>query len=155
MGAALLKNYETAVDIITTLRRNLSIPVSCKLRLLDDTPKTLHLMKALEMAGACAIAVHMRCVCVVLAMTVVTPPYLLRNFYFLTREVHERPRHPAHWDRFVPLFQGNFQAWLERHVQERLLVRIWATSCTPLSWLVLLPLSVLLCLCPLRLHPTL
>jgi tRNA-dihydrouridine synthase 2 len=60
MGAALLTNYETAVDIVKTLRRNLDIPVSVKIRLKDDTPQTLHLMKALEMAGACAIAVHMR-----------------------------------------------------------------------------------------------
>jgi tRNA-dihydrouridine synthase 2 len=60
MGAALLTNLETAVDIVKTLRRNLNIPVSCKIRMLDETPKTLHLMKALEMAGACAIAVHMR-----------------------------------------------------------------------------------------------
>jgi tRNA-dihydrouridine synthase len=25
------------------------------------------------------------------------------------REVHERPREPAHWDRFLPIFQGDFQ----------------------------------------------
>ena len=35
MGCALLRKPETACDIIRTLRRNLSIPVSCKMRMLD------------------------------------------------------------------------------------------------------------------------
>lgn len=35
MGAALLKNSETATDILKTLRRNINCPVTCKIRLLD------------------------------------------------------------------------------------------------------------------------
>lgn len=35
MGAALLKNPETALDILKTLRRNINCPVTCKIRLLD------------------------------------------------------------------------------------------------------------------------
>lgn len=35
MGAGLLRKPETACDIIRTLRRNLNVPVSCKIRMLD------------------------------------------------------------------------------------------------------------------------
>ena len=35
MGAALLSKPETACDIIKTLKRNLNIPVTCKIRLLE------------------------------------------------------------------------------------------------------------------------
>ena len=60
MGSALLKDVHRACDIIKTLRRNLSIPVSCKIRLLENTSKTIDFVKSLEQAGANAIAVHAR-----------------------------------------------------------------------------------------------
>ena len=41
MGSQLLKDVERASDIIKTLKRNLQIPVSCKIRLLEDTRKTV------------------------------------------------------------------------------------------------------------------
>ncbi|RLN96677.1 hypothetical protein BBJ28_00012705 [Nothophytophthora sp. Chile5] len=43
MGAALLRKPEVACDqIVKTLRRNLNIPVSCKIRLLPSTQETIH-----------------------------------------------------------------------------------------------------------------
>lgn len=60
MGSELLKDVERACDIVRTLRRNLSIPVSCKIRLLKDTESTIDFVKALQQAGANAIAIHAR-----------------------------------------------------------------------------------------------
>jgi tRNA-dihydrouridine synthase 2 len=36
MGSALLEDLPRACDIISTLRRNMNVPVSCKIRLLKD-----------------------------------------------------------------------------------------------------------------------
>ena len=38
MGAALLRTPEIAVDILKTLKRNLPVPITCKIRLLEDLP---------------------------------------------------------------------------------------------------------------------
>jgi tRNA-dihydrouridine synthase 2 len=79
MGAALLLQPETLVAILTNLIQNISIPVSCKIRLLTDEEgkvdleKTIELMMRLVDTGICAIAVHVRL-------------------------VDERPREPAHWE---------------------------------------------------------
>uniref|UniRef100_K3W5R3 tRNA-dihydrouridine synthase n=1 Tax=Globisporangium ultimum (strain ATCC 200006 / CBS 805.95 / DAOM BR144) TaxID=431595 RepID=K3W5R3_GLOUD len=78
MGAGLLRKPELACDIIKTLRRNLNIPVSCKIRLLHDTQATLDIAKSLEQAGADAIGVH-------------------------ARQVHERPVDSAHWEALAPV----------------------------------------------------
>jgi tRNA-dihydrouridine synthase 2 len=80
MGAALLRNLPVATDILKTLRRELSVPVTCKVRLLSDDRRSLELLQALEQAGAMAIAVH-------------------------AREVHERFE-PAHWERLAALAAG-------------------------------------------------
>eukprot|EP00936_MAST-01D_sp_MAST-1D-sp1_P001290 g1290.t1 len=83
MGAALLTNLPVATDIIKTLRRNLSVPVTCKVRLLEndkDMLRSIDLLRSLEGAGAMAIAVH-------------------------ARQVHERFE-PAHWDRLDPLVRS-------------------------------------------------
>ncbi|GBG27734.1 tRNA-dihydrouridine47 synthase NADP+-like [Hondaea fermentalgiana] len=76
MGAALLRNPETAEDMLRALRRTLdpNVTVTCKIRLLEDDAKTVELVRRLEAAGAQAIGVHMR-------------------------ETHHRPREPAIWDR--------------------------------------------------------
>ena len=74
MGAALLQTPERAEDIIKTLRRNLSVPVTCKVRLLVDPRASVEFARRMEAAGACAIGVHLR---------------------FPT----QRPREPAHHDR--------------------------------------------------------
>mmetsp|Transcript_23603 Transcript_23603/g.30608 ORF Transcript_23603/g.30608 Transcript_23603/m.30608 type:complete len:504 (+) Transcript_23603:117-1628(+) len=60
MGAALLSKPEVAEDILKTLRRNLSVPVSCKMRLLGTVEKSVEYARCMEKAGAQAIAVHMR-----------------------------------------------------------------------------------------------
>eukprot|EP00250_Pteridium_aquilinum_P035055 c8533_g1_i1 orf=134-1168(+) len=73
MGAALLTRPEIAHDILTTLRRNLDIPVTCKIRLLKTPELTVELAKRLEKTGISAIAVH-------------------------GRKVADRPRDPAQWD---------------------------------------------------------
>lgn len=60
MGAALLLQPEKAKNILRTLVQNLSIPVSCKIRVLEDEKKTLELVKELESTGIKAIAIHGR-----------------------------------------------------------------------------------------------
>ncbi|KAF1325108.1 Trna-dihydrouridine synthase, partial [Globisporangium splendens] len=78
MGAALLKKPEVACDILKTLRRNLNIPVSCKIRILEDASATIDLAKRLEQAGAVAVGLH-------------------------CRQVHERPVDDAHWEALGPV----------------------------------------------------
>jgi len=64
MGSALLSDVKRACDIISTLRRNLSKPVSAKIRLLDpeDPRPTLDFVRSLIKAGANAITIHGRIV---------------------------------------------------------------------------------------------
>jgi tRNA-dihydrouridine synthase 2 len=62
MGAALLKNPDNVEDILKTLKRNLSVPVSCKIRLLEDMRDTVELVKRIERCGVDALAVHARLV---------------------------------------------------------------------------------------------
>ena len=65
MGSALLSDTKRACDIISTLRRNLSKPVSAKIRLLDpiDPRPTIDFVKALISSGrANAITIHGRIV---------------------------------------------------------------------------------------------
>ncbi|KAF1786799.1 Aldolase-type TIM barrel [Phytophthora cactorum] len=66
------------LKIMKTLRRNLNIPVSCKIRLLPEIQDTVDLAKRLEDAGAYAVGVHMR-------------------------HIHERPHDKASWDRLAPV----------------------------------------------------
>lgn len=73
MGAQLMMNQRAAEDIVKTLRRNLSIPISVKTRIFThsssgsstgstctDVHKTCEWMQLLQSAGAAAIAVHAR-----------------------------------------------------------------------------------------------
>ncbi|XP_071450145.1 tRNA-dihydrouridine(20) synthase [NAD(P)+]-like [Hetaerina americana] len=60
MGAALLSKPDLACAIISTLSSNLSIPVTCKIRVLSSVEETLQLCKRLEASGAAAIAIHGR-----------------------------------------------------------------------------------------------
>lgn len=62
MGSALLSDLPRACDIIKTLRRNLNIPVSCKIRLLEDDKKTVDFITGLVNAGANAVTIHGRMV---------------------------------------------------------------------------------------------
>ncbi|CAH0513301.1 unnamed protein product [Peronospora belbahrii] len=78
MGSALLQKPEVACDIIKTLRRNLNIPVSCKIRLLSEIQDTMDTAKRMQDAGAYAVGVHLR-------------------------QIHERPRDKASWEKLAPI----------------------------------------------------
>eukprot|EP00249_Psilotum_nudum_P015607 c25424_g1_i1 orf=352-1401(-) len=73
MGAALLTRPEIIHDILTTLKRNLSIPVTCKIRLLRKPQETIEVVRRIEKTGVSAIAVH-------------------------GRKVADRPKDPAQWE---------------------------------------------------------
>ena len=77
MGSALLTQPEKVRDILSTLRRNLpaSLPVTCKIRLLEEPHQTLQLAKIIESCGVAALAVH-------------------------ARRKQDRPRFWAQWDMF-------------------------------------------------------
>ncbi|KAL4577553.1 hypothetical protein LXL04_013662 [Taraxacum kok-saghyz] len=61
MGAALLTKPDLIHDILTMLKRNLCIPVTCKIRLLNSTQDTVELARRIEKTGVSALAVHGRC----------------------------------------------------------------------------------------------
>lgn len=60
MGAALLKQPVKAKEILKTLVDGLSIPVTCKIRVLGSVEETLELCDQLVDAGIEAITVHGR-----------------------------------------------------------------------------------------------
>nr|XP_018899907.1 PREDICTED: tRNA-dihydrouridine(20) synthase [NAD(P)+]-like [Bemisia tabaci] len=60
MGAALLSNPDKACSILKNLVRNLAIPVTCKIRVLDTIEETVELSKKLSECGIAALAVHGR-----------------------------------------------------------------------------------------------
>ncbi|CAA7055970.1 unnamed protein product [Microthlaspi erraticum] len=76
MGAALLSKPELIHDILATLRRNLDVPVTCKIRLLKSPADTVELARRIEKLGVPALAVH-------------------------GRKVEDRPRDPAKWDEIA------------------------------------------------------
>ncbi|KAM4614076.1 tRNA-dihydrouridine(20) synthase [NAD(P)+]-like [Discoglossus pictus] len=73
MGAALLSHPEKIVKILKTLVSGISIPVTCKIRILPSLQETVNLVKLIEKTGVAAIAVH-------------------------GRKKEERPQHPVHCD---------------------------------------------------------
>lgn len=60
MGVALLSKPDKAYQILKTLVDNLSIPVTCKIRILKTPEATLELVNKLVSSGIKAIAVHGR-----------------------------------------------------------------------------------------------
>ncbi|KAJ3321772.1 hypothetical protein HDV06_003921 [Boothiomyces sp. JEL0866] len=84
MGANLLRTPDKLCAILEALVANLSIPVTCKIRLLDPTAdqtteeRTIELLKKIEKTNVKAIGVH-------------------------CRFTHERPRQPGHWEVFEKL----------------------------------------------------
>ncbi|CAH2104683.1 unnamed protein product [Euphydryas editha] len=60
MGVALLQDPDKACGILKTLVDNLSIPVTCKIRIFETPEKTYEVVKKLESAGIKAIAIHGR-----------------------------------------------------------------------------------------------
>ncbi|KAL6529989.1 hypothetical protein OROMI_028634 [Orobanche minor] len=81
MGAALLAKPELIHDILTTLKRNLDTPVTCKIRLLNSPQDTVELARRIEKTGVSALAVHAR-----------SP--VISHF---CSKVADRPRDPAKW----------------------------------------------------------
>ncbi|KAL2916436.1 tRNA-dihydrouridine synthase 2 [Polyrhizophydium stewartii] len=81
MGSALLEEPDLLESILRALVSSVSIPVTCKIRLLDakdgksSIERTIELMQRLEKTNIASIALH-------------------------CRFRHERPRQPAHWDVF-------------------------------------------------------
>lgn len=73
MGVALLAQPDKAYNILKTLVDNLSIPVTCKIRIQETPEKTLELVEKLASSGISAIGIHGR-----------------------TRD--ERPQHAVHTD---------------------------------------------------------
>lgn len=60
MGAALLSDPDRVEAILSALVRGVSIPVTCKIRLLPTPEATFDLVKVIERTGVAAIAVHGR-----------------------------------------------------------------------------------------------
>ena len=59
-GAFLLQEVDTVESIVKLLSENLSVPVTCKIRVLDDFDKTLKLAHTLQDAGCSLLTVHGR-----------------------------------------------------------------------------------------------
>ena len=81
MGSALLSDLPRACDIIKTLRANVNVPVSAKIRLLKDDASTVDFIRSLIKAGANAVTIH-------------------------AREVGDESQQPAKWDRLVNVVQA-------------------------------------------------
>lgn len=60
MGTALLKNPELISDILKTLKRNINIPLTCKIRLLDKLENSVNLVNMIEKLNVNAIGLHAR-----------------------------------------------------------------------------------------------
>uniref|UniRef100_A0A0N4WU63 Dus domain-containing protein n=1 Tax=Haemonchus placei TaxID=6290 RepID=A0A0N4WU63_HAEPC len=59
-GAALLTQIDKVKEIISSLTAVAQVPVSCKIRVLDDPSDTLNLVREIEKCGAAALGVHGR-----------------------------------------------------------------------------------------------
>lgn len=59
-GAFLMDDLDLLKDIVTTLSQNLSIPVTCKIRIFKDYTKTIRLCETLINAGASLLTIHGR-----------------------------------------------------------------------------------------------
>lgn len=60
MGSALLTDPERAAKIIATLKKEIPLPISCKIRLLADVEQTVAYIEKMLQAGADALAIHAR-----------------------------------------------------------------------------------------------
>ncbi|EFO83781.1 hypothetical protein CRE_14205 [Caenorhabditis remanei] len=60
MGAALLTQTEKIIDILKSLKAAAKVPVTCKIRVLDNPEDTLKLVREIEKCGVSALGVHGR-----------------------------------------------------------------------------------------------
>lgn len=56
----ILQAVSFSMQILTTLKRNLDTPVTCKIRLLKSSQDTVELARRIEKTGVSALAVHGR-----------------------------------------------------------------------------------------------
>lgn len=56
----ILQAVSFSLQILTTLKRNLDTPVTCKIRLLKSSQDTVELARRIEKTGVSALAVHGR-----------------------------------------------------------------------------------------------
>ena len=68
MGAALLKQPDKVRSILSTLVEGVSIPVTCKMRILPSLQETLDLVRVIEGTGVAALAVHGRLAILLISM---------------------------------------------------------------------------------------
>ncbi|GAY35178.1 hypothetical protein CUMW_278120 [Citrus unshiu] len=87
MGAALLSKPELIHDILTMLKRNLDVPVTCKIRLLKSSQDTVELARRIEKTGY-----PVNCV-----LSLVRIPLIN------CRKVVDRPRDPAKWGEIADI----------------------------------------------------
>ncbi|XP_070763797.1 tRNA-dihydrouridine(20) synthase [NAD(P)+]-like [Enoplosus armatus] len=81
MGAALLSDPDKIEAILKKLVTGVSIPVTCKIRILPSLEETVSLVQRIEKTGVAAVAVH-------------------------GRLKEERPRHPVHCDYIQAIAQA-------------------------------------------------
>uniref|UniRef100_A0A671U5J9 Dihydrouridine synthase 2 n=1 Tax=Sparus aurata TaxID=8175 RepID=A0A671U5J9_SPAAU len=81
MGAALLSDPDKIEAILKKLVAGVSIPVTCKIRILPTVEETVSLVRRIEKTGVTAVAVH-------------------------GRLKEERPRHPVHCDYIQAVAQA-------------------------------------------------
>lgn len=81
MGAALLSDPDKIEAILRKLVTGVSVPVTCKIRILPSLEETLSLVQRIEKTGVAAVAVH-------------------------GRFKEERPRHPVHCDYIQAVTQA-------------------------------------------------
>nr|XP_019966338.1 PREDICTED: tRNA-dihydrouridine(20) synthase [NAD(P)+]-like [Paralichthys olivaceus] len=81
MGAALLSDPDKIEAILRKLVTGVSIPVTCKIRILPSLEETIRLVQRIEKTGVTAVAVH-------------------------GRLKEERPRHPLHCDYIQAVAQA-------------------------------------------------
>uniref|UniRef100_UPI0009B315AF tRNA-dihydrouridine(20) synthase [NAD(P)+]-like n=1 Tax=Monopterus albus TaxID=43700 RepID=UPI0009B315AF len=81
MGAALLSNPDKIEAILRKLVAGVSVPVTCKIRILPSLEETVGLVQRIEKTGVAAVAVH-------------------------GRFKEERPRHPVHCDYIQAVAQA-------------------------------------------------